>query len=234
MAITYVAAGVVVGSSSTTNIAVPKPSGVAENDILICCVATYAGNQVITTHADWTNIHANVETDPAAADGTGTEVTIARRILTASEPASWSFTLSVSTNVYVAAVMAFRGVLLSSPVRTSGTSTAEDVSTLDSPSLTGVQSTDMVVTFGASRPFSSDATHHVDGPTGSWTSPAEADTGPSASEFSFPAAAAGSYQLNGTTGTFDAITANGLMVTAAAALQEAQSNPNPMGRMWVM
>lgn len=112
MAITYVEKADVVASGSP-NAVINKPAGTAENDFMVVFLVN--GNPAAT----WTMPDAGWQNQPTLSTHSGV-VGWAWKIATASEPATYQFTASV-TNDHVGSIATFRGVDTAAPINASST-----------------------------------------------------------------------------------------------------------------
>ncbi|WP_148714450.1 DUF6701 domain-containing protein [Chitinolyticbacter meiyuanensis] len=111
-AITQVAASVaqqLVPTNSTLTI--PVPAGTVAGDVLLAQVTGSANPLIITPPAGWTLIRSNSQNLLAA----GITQALYYRVATGSEPASYTFTLSVAAWV-AGSMITFRGVNTTTPV----------------------------------------------------------------------------------------------------------------------
>lgn len=109
MAISYVAAGTTFSATaSSTSITINKPAGLADGDVMVAFVAfnTGAGVQRTVTCSGWT-VRQNAWFDTGT---TEVQVTMLTRSGLASDPASWTATVSGSVWNRISAVSAYRGV----------------------------------------------------------------------------------------------------------------------------
>jgi RHS repeat-associated protein len=104
------------GAGAATSVVVNKPAGVVSGDALIAGVTVAGGSGVtVTPPAGWTSI--------ATATNSTTIRTVAfRKVAGGSEPASYTFTLSVSKKA-AASISAYTGVDPATPVDVSATAT---------------------------------------------------------------------------------------------------------------
>lgn len=223
------AAGIgVVGVSSVaggtgSTIDVPKPSGTLEGHAVVIGIATFNPNSSIANPTGFTTLDHAISF-PTSGDAEGTAVRTAYKIAGASEPATYSFTgMDFSSEVKTGSAITLSGVDTASPIRDNQTALLSSGATsLASPSLTGTESTDMVVIFGGGRPVAADASYDCTAPsTGGWTAPAGADPGRGpASGSDFASACALAHQINGTTGTFT-YSSSSTAVVGAVSLKAA-------------
>jgi len=214
MAISFVAASSVAQSTSSTDVNLPKPSGTLQGHVIVACVETDQ-DFTVTNPSGWVTIRAINTTD-------GANLHTAYRIVGASDPATYTFVLGTASQRATASAITFSGVDNTSPLRTdAGSGWGSGVTSHSSPSLTGVQATDMVVIFGGGINHTANASFALDAPaTGGWTSPAAANSGRGVSAFDFYQVCDMAYQINGTTGNVTTSSVAGI-VTIAAALAPA-------------
>ncbi len=109
MAVSFVASGTTFSAtSSSTSITINKPAGLADGDVMVAFVAfnTGAGVQRTVTCSGWT-VRQNAWFDTGT---TEVQVTMLTRSGLASDPASWTATVSGSVSNRISAVSAYRGV----------------------------------------------------------------------------------------------------------------------------
>ncbi len=102
-----------VASSNVKTLTINKPTGVAENDLLIATISTDGFTQNIVSPKGWTEIKQD--------SNGGMTLAVFSRIATASESASYDFTWDDNQQA-AGAILRYSGVDISSPI---------DVSTLD-------------------------------------------------------------------------------------------------------
>jgi hypothetical protein len=107
MALSYVNSTVAQAAVNATTIVVNVPGSVANNDLLILAVSTYSA---ITTPTGWTAITNGAATTNDGGVG-GTFYRIA-----SSEPASYTVTFAAYSGADWAAILAYRGSSLSTPI----------------------------------------------------------------------------------------------------------------------
>ena len=170
--ISFVNASTVAGTAAgQANVVVNKPSGVVDGDVLLLAVtSTFLG--VDTPPAGWTMLTAATG---AYSHGTASNVYDAMTTVwykvASGEGASYTIGLTTAQQT-AAAIVAYRGTRLSSPVRMVGeTNTNSGSATTTSPTpymLPGVVATNLVVNFYTSGGDAA-GTPSVTGPSGTWT-----------------------------------------------------------------
>ncbi len=111
----------------TTQIVVPVPAGVVAGDTMVAGVTT-RGTPTITVPAGWTQVASQ-------ANGTTSRTTVFRRVATAAEPASYTFTWTGNQKA-AAGIVAYAGVDPANPVDVTATSTGASSTTHTAPSVT--------------------------------------------------------------------------------------------------
>jgi RHS repeat-associated protein len=104
-------------TSAGTSITVAVPEGVQQGDLLLAMFAL--GNSADTTPTGWTAANANFT------NGT-TRYRLYYRIATATEPASYAFTISAS-GIHIASITALRNTATSAPAVTTAKNTSTDI-----------------------------------------------------------------------------------------------------------
>ncbi|MBX3463410.1 MAG: Ig-like domain-containing protein [Planctomycetes bacterium] len=141
-------------SSGVLSLVVSTPSGTAAGDVLLAAVAVRPASVSVTAPAGWTQIRRSNNNATNA-----NALLLFRRLATAGEPGSHTFTLSASTGS-VAGIAAFRFVDAADPVDVEAAQTTASGLTHTAPSVTSTGGGGMLVTAHA---FASAAT---------WTPPA--------------------------------------------------------------
>ena len=132
---TFVGYSNVDGGGSLSSLDLTPPTGTAAGDILIAQVRNQSGRAWSTGATGWTKIRE---------DNDGTIVqAIFWKLATASEPASYNFTVGASARL-TGSIYAFRGLNTSTPVDVSSGGT-NSASPITAPSLTTTVAGDMVV-----------------------------------------------------------------------------------------
>lgn len=209
MAITFVVAANA-KNEDTANLSVTKPSGIQSGDVIVANLCSVQGATITNPTSFTTVLTQNAST--------GVMMRVAYKIATGSEPSSYTWQTSTSSQTLASSLLVFRGVAGSGTVRTSNSDGVAATSNA-TPSLTGVQSTDMVVLLGGARPESSSATNDTTAPGSPWTAPAAAHSGAGSGNFSSSTDAA--YQINGTTGTFTTDVSSGIAAAGLALVADA-------------
>lgn len=139
MAITFVAAETVPSATGASTLSVTKPTGTAEDDIIIAIACSDDGDDTNDLPSGFTAIF-----DGAITNGAGTNdsyYTLGYKIAGASEPASYTFSFASSVEPSVAGLATFRGVDTTNPLDVTPTENAVgDTAPTDheSPSITTV------------------------------------------------------------------------------------------------
>ena len=128
------------GNATATTVVVPAPAGAASGDFEVAAIAT-RGAPTITPPTGWTLIRQDV-------NGTTTRQAVYSHRVTATEPTSYTFTLS-SSQAAAAVMLDYTGVSTATPIDTSGslvTTTAAKSAT--APSVTTTASDQLIAFFG--------------------------------------------------------------------------------------
>lgn len=104
MAITFVAAATTNSNTNTTSLSIPKPTGVQSGDLMLAFVSWSTASATESGFTDWTLIERIQQSD--GQDGC---LAVYHRTAGASEPSSWSGTVSSSTKTAITC-LAYRGV----------------------------------------------------------------------------------------------------------------------------
>jgi len=142
MAISFVAASPV-GGSSTTSIVISSPTGTTTKDIMIACLG-FRGNAVaITPPAGWTLIERRDEATHQSL------VSYWREWQTGDTSFTW--TLGLSTN-HASAIVTYRGCFTSAPIDVFASQANPTASTtIDGPSITTTYANDMLLAVALSE-----------------------------------------------------------------------------------
>ena len=127
---------------SATALVVAKPAGLTAGDVMIATVSS-RGKPTITPPAGWNLV---VSTD----NSTTMRQAVYWRAAGASEPATWTFTLS-QAKAAVVQVAAYSGVSTTAPVRASAASVNASSKTVTAPAVTAQSDDGVVVAFGTAR-----------------------------------------------------------------------------------
>ena len=123
------------------SVVVTTPAGTALNDVMIGVVSVRGSGQTINVPAGWTAV-------PGLSSSVGTNMNqeVFFRVATATEPASYTFSWSVSGRA-VAAIVTYRNVELTSPINASGAQTSASSANIIAPSITTTIASTMLVGF---------------------------------------------------------------------------------------
>jgi hypothetical protein len=125
-----------------TSLVVTKPAGLAAGDVIIATVSS-RGKPTITPPAGWTLV---TSTD----NSTTMRQAVYWRAAGASEPATWTFTLS-QAKAAVVQLAAYSGVSTTAPVRAFGASVNASGTTVTAPAVTANSGDAVVAVFGTAR-----------------------------------------------------------------------------------
>jgi hypothetical protein len=108
----------------TTKLTINKPAGTAQNDVLVASIAVRPQGVTISPPSGWTPIRSTPQ-----ASGTGHVLASYWLAAGASEPASYTFTITGGKHSFSGAIMAFSNVDTTSPIHLeNGTTTASGTS----------------------------------------------------------------------------------------------------------
>ncbi len=111
-----------------TSVAIGKPAGTAADDVLLA-VVTARNDPTISPPAGWTRVRSDV-------NGTSLTQTVFVRTAGASEPASYTFTLSKPVTAAVGGVIGYSGMDPISPIDTHGGQANASSASVTAPSIT--------------------------------------------------------------------------------------------------
>lgn len=107
--------GVTTNYTTTTSLAISKPTGVVQGDVLIATIAQSNNNSTAPTSAGWSLV------DGRSLGSSGRYGAVYYKIATSSEPASYTFTLGTSSDAGSGSIVAFSGVDTLNGVKANGT-----------------------------------------------------------------------------------------------------------------
>ncbi len=213
-AITYVGASTTTSSSPTNSVTVTKPTGLAAGDVLLAYIVQ-RGNRfplssnMVSTPTGWTLVLAND-------NGSSLGVVMYRKVATASEPASYAWTLGASDRT-LGSIVAFRGVDNTTPVNVSGAQANAASTTYTAPSVTTTAANTMLVTFFAATNGNA-SVNTATGMTQAFAASSGGGAGPNGasigSSYAIQAAAGASGTKTSTANT--SLTSNGATVALTA------------------
>lgn len=132
--ISHVAAGTPWGTySSGSSYTINKPSGLVTNDVMIA-VVTASTSVTITPPTGWSMVRQT-----SSSSGNFVQA-VMYRVVTASEPASWSGTLSAAANIRITTSNAYRNVNTTTPFITHNSTTASSGNLITTPTVTNTNS----------------------------------------------------------------------------------------------
>jgi len=123
-------------------ISVARPATAVQNDIMIAAIGFAPDTAVITPPADWTLIR---RIDNSAGAGTNNSLAVYRKVHTATEPASYSWTFSANVTV-VGGIQAYSGVDIANPIDLENGVATPSALAHTAPSITTTVANAMVVT----------------------------------------------------------------------------------------
>ena len=147
-AIAFRAAASVDQAGSASSIAINQPAGTVKGDVLVAVVAVRPNTIAITAPSGFVLVQRQDQTT-----GNTNAVAVYRKIATASEPASYTFTATGNTGL-AGGVMAFSGVDNTTPVDVSAGALIVSGTSFTAPAVTTTIANTMIVTaheFGSSE-----------------------------------------------------------------------------------
>lgn len=156
------------GGTSSSSIVVNVPTGATVGEVLVCHLSTGANNGAVTTPSGWTALQSGPDTFGPTIYGT-----LAYRVVTGTEAASYTWTTASSSNKYGATMFRVAGANTTTPFRTSALATANAQGTSSSivtgPTLSGVQATDELFYFWSVGDTSSSTQPAFTMPSSPWS-----------------------------------------------------------------
>lgn len=116
------------------------PSGTAAGDVMIAAIAVSPNTPTISTPTGWTLVRTLSQTST-----TTSRLAIFRRVATASEPSSYSWTLSTTFTGTVGGITTFSGVDNTTPISVENGQITSSSTTQTTPSITTTFSSSMLV-----------------------------------------------------------------------------------------
>lgn len=136
------------GGASSSTILVNVPAGAVVGEVLVCHIASGANNGAVTSPSGWTTLQTGPDTWGPTVYGT-----LAYRVVTGTEAASYTWTTASASNKYGATMFRVAGANTTTPFRSTALATANasgaSSSVVTGPALTGVQASDEVFYFWA-------------------------------------------------------------------------------------
>jgi len=117
-----------VGATRATSLSVGKPTGTVEGDLMVAIICCNNGTVTITAPGDWTAAATN------PTNGAGNTIATFYRVAGASEGASYSFGVGVTTRSIAGTIVSLTGVNVADP-EDVGSETLGDVSPIVIPAL---------------------------------------------------------------------------------------------------
>ena len=134
--------GVLMALHSASTLSIAVPAGTLAGDVMIAAIATTPSTGTgITAPAGWTLIKAVNQ-----ASGSGSRISTFYRVATATEPASYTWTLTTSHTGAVGGIVSYSGVDNSNPIDVSASAATASSSTHTAPTVTTTLANDMLVT----------------------------------------------------------------------------------------
>ena len=144
--------GVLMALHNGSRLSIPVPAGTVAGDVMVAAVTVTASSVPITAPVGWTAIASTTQSG-----STTSKLSTFYRVATASEPASYAWTLSTSHTGAAGGISSFSGVSTTNPIHVSGAQNSASSSTSQvAPSLTTTVANGMLVTAHemASSPYS--------------------------------------------------------------------------------
>lgn len=144
----YVGASTQASSSPTNSVSLARPAALAAGDLMLAILVQRSGNlpldqNMVSVPSGWVLVRSQD-------DGSSIGLAIYRKLASASEPSSYSWTLGSSGRT-AAATLAFRGVDATTPIDASGSQANAASSTYTAPSVTTSTVNTLVVSFHTTR-----------------------------------------------------------------------------------
>ena len=133
--------GVLMALHDATRLSIVVPTGTVAGDVMIAAIATTPSTVPITAPAGWTLIQA-----PTQTSATSNRVSTYYRVATASEPASYGWTLSTAHTGAAGGIVSYSGVDNTTPIDVSASAVTASALTHSAPSITTTMANDMLVT----------------------------------------------------------------------------------------
>ena len=146
--ITFVGSNTTAGSSATSAISVDAPAGLAADDVMLALIAQRSGN--LPLDQNMSSVPAGWVLVRAEDDGNSQGMVVYLKVATASEPASYAWTLGSSGRT-AAGIVAFRGVDPAAPVNVSQSQSNAASTTYTAPSVLTTLANTMLVSFYSAR-----------------------------------------------------------------------------------
>lgn len=158
-------------ATSGTTLTISVPAGTTTNDVMIAsiafrpCSSSDGANctKTIATPSGWTQVDTVDQKSGGGTGGYGMRLYVYRRVATAIEPASYSWTFGGSPSLTgaVGGILSFSGVDTTNPIVSNGTTTNGTSQNVSTPSINagGISNTMLVTT-------------HASLSSGTWTPPA--------------------------------------------------------------
>jgi RHS repeat-associated protein len=200
-------------TTAGTSITVVVPEGVQQGDLLLAMFAL--GNSADTTPTGWTAANANFT------NGT-TRYRLYDRIATATEPASYTFTISAS-GIHIASITALRNTAISAPAVTTAKNTSVDIT---APTITPASGDSAITVFAGQAVGDTNGGSVFDFPT-PFTKTFEATSGTSLSAAAALRVLAGAAGVATGSITVTSQTGAGSAAWGAITAAIAPANPTP-------
>jgi hypothetical protein len=128
--VAFVAEAKLDAQANVTNVAVPTPAGVIQNDAIVVGLFTDVATTVVTTPTNWTRI------GELAGDGDNHGWWYIRIVGAAAEPATTTFNFNTSTPLAASVAVAYRNVDTAAPVNASAFAKSDGTTTYTATSVT--------------------------------------------------------------------------------------------------
>ena len=133
--------GVLMALHNGSTLSINVPTGTVAGDVMIAAIATTPSTVTITAPAGWTLIQAVTQTT-----ATSNRVSTYYRVATATEPASYTWTLSTAHTGASGGIVSYSGVDNTTPINVSAGAATASALTHTAPSITTTVANGMLVT----------------------------------------------------------------------------------------
>ena len=138
--VTFVASAKDQANSGDTTLAINKPAGTAQNDVMIASVAIRPNSATVTPPSGWTLVRRTDSTS-----GTSNSLLVYRKVAGASEPGSYTWILDSGHTGAGGGIESFSGVDTANPINVEAYSTGFATYWPQTPSVTTTVANAMVV-----------------------------------------------------------------------------------------
>ncbi len=128
------------GVSASGSVTINKPTGTVQNDVMVAGIAVRPNTATITAPAGWTLLRSTKQ-----AANTANQLSTYWKLATASEPASYTFTVGANAGA-AGGIASFSGVDPSDPIDVENGQTTASATTSAARTVTTTSTNDMIVT----------------------------------------------------------------------------------------